>query len=50
MIQAIAIWLVAAAFFGAGLFNVIGTKKRRTISSDGVIRAGGTSLPAHWKY
>lgn len=29
MIQALSIWLLAAAFFGAGLFNAIGTGATR---------------------
>jgi hypothetical protein len=41
MIHAVSIWLLVAAFFGAGLFNAIGTRATR----EGFVRWG---YPGWW--
>ena len=43
MIHTISIWLLAAAFFGAGTFNVIGTRATR----EGFVRWG---YPGWWNW
>ncbi len=43
MVHVVSIWLLVAAFLGAGVFNAIGTSEHEPISPAGATRAGGTS-------
>ena len=43
MLHMLSIWLLVAAFFGAGVFNAIGTAATKAASSAGIIRHGGAA-------
>ena len=49
MVHDLSIWLLVAGFFGAGLFNAIGTSGTHSDLLGGVTRAGGAFLLVDWR-
>ena len=49
MVHTLSIWLLVAAFFGAGVFNAIGTPETQSDFARWGYRAGGTFLLVDWR-